>query len=73
MRCRNVTSGNSFEADPENDPRTMATYVDYYDKYAQLGPISSEDMRRYYVANLACRFRSVIVLHGWPSKESRNS
>jgi arylsulfatase A-like enzyme len=32
----------------------MGKYVDYYDKYAQLGSISDEDMRKYYLANLAC-------------------
>src|SRR5688572_10791193 len=39
---------------PKYDPRTMGKYVDYYDKYAQLGVISDEDMRKYYLANLAC-------------------
>ena len=32
----------------------MGKYVDYYDKYAQLGAISDGEMRRYYLANLAC-------------------
>lgn len=35
------------------DPATMGKYVDYYDKYAQLGSLSDEEMRRYYLANLA--------------------
>jgi arylsulfatase A-like enzyme len=39
---------------PKYDPATMGKYVDYYDKYAQLGVISSEEMRNYYRANLAC-------------------
>jgi arylsulfatase A-like enzyme len=39
---------------PKYDPNTMGKYVDYYDKYAQLGAISDEDMRKYYLANLAC-------------------
>jgi arylsulfatase A-like enzyme len=39
---------------PKYNPKTMGKYVDYYDKYAQLGVISSEDMRKYYLANLAC-------------------
>jgi arylsulfatase A-like enzyme len=39
---------------PKYDPQTMGKYVDYYDKYAQLGAISDEDMRKYYLANLAC-------------------
>jgi arylsulfatase A-like enzyme len=39
---------------PRYDPRTMGKYVDYYDKYAQLGAIADDEMRRYYLANLAC-------------------
>jgi len=39
---------------PDYDPQTMGRYVDYYDKYAQLGAISDEEMRKYYLANLAC-------------------
>ncbi|HSB13263.1 MAG TPA: sulfatase-like hydrolase/transferase [Bryobacteraceae bacterium] len=39
---------------PNYDPRTMGKYVDYYDKYAQLGIISGEEMRKYYLANLNC-------------------
>lgn len=39
---------------PKYDPRTMGRYVDYYDKYAQLGTISTKEMRQYYLANLAC-------------------
>jgi arylsulfatase A-like enzyme len=39
---------------PQYDPKTMGKYVDYYDKYAQLGAISGEEMRKYYLANLAC-------------------
>lgn len=39
---------------PRYDPRTMGKYVDYYDKYAVLGAISDEEMRKYYLANLAC-------------------
>ena len=39
---------------PKYDPRTMGKYVDYYDRYAQLGAISEEDMRKYYLANLNC-------------------
>ena len=39
---------------PQYDPKTMGKYVDYYDKYAQLGAISDEEMRKYYLANLAC-------------------
>jgi arylsulfatase A-like enzyme len=39
---------------PKYDPKTMGKYVDYYDKYAQLGAISDEQMRKYYLANLAC-------------------
>jgi len=39
---------------PKYDPKTMGRYVDYYDKYAQLGAIHDEEMRKYYLANLAC-------------------
>ena len=39
---------------PKYDPKTMGKYVDYYDKYAQLGAISDGEMRKYYLANLAC-------------------
>jgi arylsulfatase A-like enzyme len=39
---------------PKYDPKTMGRYVDYYDKYAQLGVISTKEMRQYYLANLAC-------------------
>jgi arylsulfatase A-like enzyme len=39
---------------PKYDPPTMGKYVDYYDKYAQLGAISDDDMRKYYLASLAC-------------------
>jgi arylsulfatase A-like enzyme len=35
-------------------PQTMGKYVDYYNKYAQLGVISDKEMRKYYLANLAC-------------------
>jgi arylsulfatase A-like enzyme len=38
---------------PRYDPETMGKYVDYYDKYAVLGSISDENMRRYYRASLA--------------------
>ena len=39
---------------PKYDPKTMGKYVDYYDKYAVLGAISDQEMRKYYLANLAC-------------------
>ena len=39
---------------PKYDPRTMGAYVNYYDKYAQLGAISDVEMRKYYLANLMC-------------------
>ncbi|MEX2264389.1 MAG: sulfatase-like hydrolase/transferase [Bryobacteraceae bacterium] len=39
---------------PKYDPGTMGKYVDYYDKYAELGNISDKEMRKYYLANLAC-------------------
>lgn len=39
---------------PKYDPNTMGKYVEYYDKYAQLGAISDQSMRKYYLANLAC-------------------
>lgn len=39
---------------PNYDPATMGNYVNYYNKYAQLGEISGEEMRKYYLANLAC-------------------
>ncbi|MFB3826338.1 MAG: sulfatase [Bryobacteraceae bacterium] len=39
---------------PRYDPRTMGNYVEYYNKYAQLGVISGGEMRKYYLANLAC-------------------
>ncbi|MBL8295228.1 MAG: sulfatase-like hydrolase/transferase [Bryobacterales bacterium] len=39
---------------PKYDPKTMGKYVDYYDRYAQLGVISTKEMRQYYLANLAC-------------------
>ncbi len=39
---------------PNYDPDTMGSYYDYYQKYAQLGVIGDEDMRKYYLANLAC-------------------
>ncbi len=35
-------------------PETMGTYSKYYDTYNQLGAISDEDMRKYYLANLNC-------------------
>jgi arylsulfatase A-like enzyme len=44
----------SLKPIPQYDPKTMGKYVDYYDKYAQLGAISDEEMRKYYLANLAC-------------------
>jgi arylsulfatase A-like enzyme len=43
-----------LKAIPRYDPKTMGRYVDYYDKYAQLGVISDDEMRKYYLANLAC-------------------
>ncbi|HUQ90774.1 MAG TPA: sulfatase-like hydrolase/transferase [Bryobacteraceae bacterium] len=39
---------------PKYDPTTMGKYAGYYDKYAQLGVIPDEDMRKYYLASLAC-------------------
>ena len=39
---------------PNYDPATMGNYRDYYNKYAQLGAISDQDIRKYYLANLAC-------------------
>jgi arylsulfatase A-like enzyme len=39
---------------PKYDPATMGKYVDYYDRYAQRGAIADEEMRKYYLANLAC-------------------
>jgi len=39
---------------PNYDPATMGKYVDYYDKYAVLGAIGDEEMRKYYLANLNC-------------------
>lgn len=39
---------------PNYDPATMGKYFDYYEKYAQLGAINDEEMRKYYLANLNC-------------------
>ena len=39
---------------PNYNPETMGKYVDYYNKYNQLDPISDEQMRKYYLANLDC-------------------
>jgi arylsulfatase A-like enzyme len=36
------------------DPATMGTWWAYYEKYAQLGVIGDEEMRKYYLANLNC-------------------
>lgn len=39
---------------PNYDPETMGNYKDYYNTYNQLDPISDEEMRKYYLANLNC-------------------
>jgi arylsulfatase A-like enzyme len=39
---------------PNFDPETMGKYVDYYDKYAVVGAIPAQEMRKYYLANLNC-------------------
>jgi len=39
---------------PNYDPATMGRYARYYHRYTRLGPISDDQMRRYYLANLAC-------------------
>ncbi len=39
---------------PNYNPKTMGNYQDYYLKYNQLGAIPDEQMRQYYLANLAC-------------------
>ncbi len=39
---------------PNYDPGTTGKYVDYYDKYAELGAIGDDEMRQYYLANLNC-------------------
>ena len=39
---------------PNYDPATMGKYAKYYDTYNKLDPITDDQMRRYYLANLAC-------------------
>ena len=39
---------------PNYNPETMGRYRKYYNTYNELDPISDEDMRRYYLANLDC-------------------
>jgi len=39
---------------PNYDPATMGKYRTYYNTYNELGPIGDDQMRRYYLANLAC-------------------
>jgi len=39
---------------PNYNPATMGKYAAYYNTYNKLGPITDDQMRRYYLANLAC-------------------
>ncbi len=39
---------------PDYDPAEMGKYLEYYDKYNQLGAIKDEQMRKYFLANLNC-------------------
>jgi len=39
---------------PNYDPETMGNYDDWFVRYIEIGEISDDDMRRYYLANLNC-------------------
>jgi len=39
---------------PNYDPDAMGKYKAYYNTYNKLGPITDDQMRRYYLANLEC-------------------